>query len=321
MKKPIIVFLIIGPLLFPLFCRAQAYLEEEMACQSLEQGRVEEAIALLAGKIQRYPRNYDCHLYLGVAYYLKKDWAKAMQILNRVEFEVEKVDQAKNTLEAGKRLPEFGQEDAFLAQSAGVVFTKEKKGLLKFTLGLLYKRKGDFKEAGKRLEDVFGSPYPEAEARRQLAVVYAGLREYRKSSEELDRLRAIVGDDESSDFLDGYVSYYLKDESRALEKFRESQGKILESRKNLAIIYYNQGNFQSSLEIWNAVLAENPLDAEALKNTGRCYYQMGDKERAQQQFDKLGLKIKPEKYSPKTILLVFTDVFPEAKIDLQCRAK
>jgi tetratricopeptide (TPR) repeat protein len=64
---------------------AQSYLEEVRACQYLEQGKLDEAIRLLDRKLKRYPRNFDCHLYLGLAHYLKGDFETAKSTISKVE--------------------------------------------------------------------------------------------------------------------------------------------------------------------------------------------------------------------------------------------
>ena len=76
----------------PLLSAQQTYLEENKACRYLEEGKIDDAVLLLTSKLQRYPHNYDCHLYLGVAYYLQGDLEKSMATLTKVEFETEKID-------------------------------------------------------------------------------------------------------------------------------------------------------------------------------------------------------------------------------------
>lgn len=47
----------------------------------------------------------------------------------------------------------------------------------------------------------------------------------------------------------------------------------------------------------------------------------GQKEKAHERFGKIGLKIKSEKYSPKTIPLIPVDPFLEVGFDFQCEVE
>lgn len=297
----------------------QMYLEENRACKYLEQGKIDEAALLLNRKLKRYPHNYDCHLYLGLAYYLKGDFQKSMETLSKVEFETERLEKAKSTMAAGKRMDSFSQEDAYLGQSSAVVFTKERKGILKFALGMLYKKNKDFKNARKRFSDALKYKYPEVEARKQLLVVYGFLKEYKKAKKQLEELLKSGEKNDELCFMEGYVASYLKDEVQAIKSFSRISEAKLWAKRNLATVYYNQGNYDKALEIWQEILEENPQDADSLKNSGRAYFHLGQKEKGQEQFDKIGLKIRVEKYSPKTIPLILVDFFPDVGFEFQCK--
>jgi tetratricopeptide (TPR) repeat protein len=305
----------------PLSSAQQMYLEENRACKYLEQGKIDQAILLLNRKLKRYPQNYDCHLYLCLAYYLKCDFQNSLKTLSKVEFETERLEKAKSTIAAGKSMSNFGQEDAYLSGSSAVVFTKERTGVLKFALGMLYKKDKDYKNASKRFSEALKYKYPEIKTREQLLVVNCFLEEYKKAKEELDEILKSEEESDELSFMKGYVSYYLKEEAQAIESFSRISETMIWAKQNLAIVYYNQGNYNKALEIWQEILAENPDEVNSLKNSGRAYFHLGQEEKAQEQFDKIGLKIKPEKYSPKTIPLIFVDLFPEAGFDFQCKVE
>lgn len=90
------------------------------------------------------------------------------------------------------------------------------------------------------------------------------------------------------------------------------------ARRNLAVVLYNQGDYQGALYIWLGILEEKPRDSDSLKNSGRAYYHPGEKEKGQAQFDTLEFKMKVEKYSPKTIPLLMVDLFTEPGFDFMC---
>ncbi|MCK4932962.1 MAG: tetratricopeptide repeat protein, partial [Candidatus Aminicenantes bacterium] len=147
--------ILIGPQGF-----AQSYLEEVRACQYLEQGKIDEAIRLLDRKLKRYPRNFDCHLYLGLAYYLKGDFEKAKSTISKVEQEIKEMGAAPAAITADQTYADVDR----VGGMAGTVFTKGRRGILKFSLGMLYKKEGNFKEAKKRFEEALKYKYPEMEA-------------------------------------------------------------------------------------------------------------------------------------------------------------
>jgi tetratricopeptide (TPR) repeat protein len=298
----------------------EMYLEENRACSHLEKGQVDEAILLLKRKLRRYPHNFDCHLYLGMAYYLQGDFEGSMKTLNKVEFETERLGKAKATMSAGKKMEDFSQEDAYLAQSGGMVFTKGRRGVLKFALGMLYRKNEDFKNASKRFSEALKYKYPEIEARKQLLVVHCHLKDYKEARKQLDK---IIKAGEKSDelrFLEGFVNNYLKDEAKAIENFSKTSEIFPEAKRNLATVYYNQGKYDKSIEIWENILEAQPEDRGALLSAARAYFHLGQKEKAQEYFDKMGLTMKVEKYSPKKMPLILVDFFPEVKFDFQCQA-
>jgi len=324
MRKPLALFM--GIILFT-FCLTlpsgfaqEMYLEENRACSYLEKGQVDEAIRLLKRKLRRYPNNFDCHLYLGLAYYLQGDFEKSMKTLNKVEFETERLEKAKGTMSAGKKMEDFSQEDAFLSQSGGMVFTKGRRGVMKFALGMLYRKNKDFKNASKRFSEALKYKYPETEARKQLLVAYCRLKEYKKAKKELDK---IIKAGEISDelrFLEGFVGNYLKDEAKAIENFSKISEIFPEAKRNLATVYYNQGKYDKSLEIWENILEAEPEDRGALLSAARAYFHLGQKEKGQEYFDKMGLTMKVEKYSPKKMALILVDFYPDVQFDFQCQA-
>lgn len=299
--------------------RAQAYLEEVRACHLLQEGKPEEALRLLERKLKRYPNNFDCHLYEGVALYFlgKKD--EAFKVLNKVEFETEKLAKAGGTLEAGKRLQAFSQEDLYLAQRGGVVFSKERKGLLKYALAMIYKEKRDYKNARKRLEEALRVDYSPSEVRRQLGLINCFLKDYKAAEKVLQPLFSTAAP--RIEFLQGYILYHQGQVEKARQIFEKLSPDLTLARKSLACLLYNEQQYWESLSLWEALLKDNPRDVQAKRNQARCYFHLGEKDKAQQIFDEMGLKIKVEKYSPKKIPLLLADLFPKPEFDLLCDLK
>ncbi|HHF43419.1 MAG TPA: tetratricopeptide repeat protein [Candidatus Aminicenantes bacterium] len=304
---------LISPLL------AQAYLEEVRACHLLQEGKAEEALQLLERKLKRYPNNFDCHLYKGVALYFLGKKEAAFDVLNKVEFETEKLAKAGATLEAGKRLQAFSQEDLYLAQRGGVVFSKERKGLLKYVLAIMYKEKRDYKNARKRLEEALKVNYSPQEVRRQLGLINCFLKDYKAAEKVLQPL--LVNPEPELEFFQGYILYHQGQVEKARQILEKLSSELPLARKSLACLLYNEQQYQESLSLWEALLKDNPRDVQAKRNQARCYFHLGEKDKAQQIFDEMGLKIKVEKYSPKKIPLLLADLFPKPEFDFLCDLK
>lgn len=316
MKKPralIICFVLV----LVSFGSGQAYLDEVRACRFLEQGKIKEAVDLLHRKIKRYPNNFDSQLYLGLAYFLQAEFEQAIKILEKVELETEKLDQSPAAITADRTTANIDQ----LANRGGFMFSKGKRGILKFALGLLYKNSRDFKNAQKRFSAAIKYKYPENEVRAQLLITYCFLKDYKKAKKELEKIAATEATEASLAFLKGYIGFYTKDYDLAEHCFSQLQETMLPARLNLAAVFYNQGKYQPALDIWLGILEGAPKNAEALKNSGRAYYHLGRTAEGQAQFETLGFKMKVEKYSPKTIALLLSDLFPDPKLDLFCEVK
>ena len=296
---------------------AQAYLEEVRACQYLEQGKIDEAIRLLERKLKYYPRNFDCHLYLGLAQYLKGDMTQAKDILSRVEQEIKEIGAAPAAITSDRTYADVDR----VGGMAGTVFTKGRKGILHFSLGMLYKKEEDFKTAKDRFEDARKYDYPELEARKQLMIVKCQLKDYKDAKKELERLQKAGQTSDELSFCEGYIAANTKDDAKAIQSFEKIADSMLEAKQNLAAVYYNKGDYQKALDIYLEILEENPQDAESLKNSGRAYHYLGQTEKGQAQFDIIGLKMKVEQYSPKTIPLVFIDPFDDVQFSFMCDAK
>jgi tetratricopeptide (TPR) repeat protein len=294
----------------------QDYLEEVRACQYLEQGKVDAAIRLLNRKLQRYPRNFDCHLYLGLAYYLKGDFEKAKTTISKVEQEIKEIGAAPSAITSGRTYADANR----VGGMAGTVFTKGRRGILKFSLGVLYKREGNFKEAKKRLDEALKYKYPEVDTRKQLMIVKCRLKDYKGAKKEHEKLQKAGETSDEMSFFEGYISAHTKNEAKALESFAQVADSMSIAKLNLATVNYNKGDYQKALDLYLEILEENPKDAESLKNSGRAYYHLGQAEKGQAQFDIIGLEMKVEKYSPKKIPLVLVDPYTEVQFVFMCDA-
>jgi len=92
-----------------------------------------------------------------------------------------------------------------------------------------------------------------------------------------------------------------------------------DAKKNTSSLHYNTRNYQKTIDVWEEILASNPEDKEAIVNIERASFHLGDSEKAQECFDKVGLKISPERYSPKKLPLNYEALIKDEKFDLMCK--
>jgi tetratricopeptide (TPR) repeat protein len=320
MKRVLILFIGIGFLGIIIIVPqglAQSYLEEVRACQYMEQGKIDAAVRLLERKLKRYPRNFDCHLYLGLAQYLKGDFESAKRTVSKVEQEIKEIGAAPAAITSDVTYVDADR----IGQMAGTIFTKGRRGILKFSLGMLYKKEGSFDDEKKRFEEAQKYKYPEVETRKQLMIVKCRLKDYKGAKKELEKLQKAGEKSDGLIFLEGYISSYTKNEAKALESFSQLADGMLAAKQNLAAMNYNNGDYQKALDIYLEILEVNPKDVESLKNSGRAYHHLGQTDKGQAQFDIIGLKMKVEKYSPKKIPLILIDPFTDVQFVYMCDAK
>ncbi|MFQ6109624.1 MAG: tetratricopeptide repeat protein [Candidatus Aminicenantales bacterium] len=290
--------------------------QEERACHLLEQGKVEKAIALLDNELKINPDNLNAQLYMAIAQYLKKDKEGAFKKFEKIEKEVDRMTGASRPFGDLEMFTQMGME-----RKAELLFSKERRGLLYFCLGLTLREKKDFKNAEKKFKQALKQKYDERATRLQLFDVSIKLKDLKSASRHLSELKKTAEEDVVLAFLEGYLKYRGGNMDEAVAVFGRIASTCLDAKKNLALLYYNRGDYPKAIEIWEEILVEHPEDKGSQINIGRSYFHLGDSEKAEEYFTRAGVKIAPERYSPKKVPLIYEIVLKEVKFDLMCRAK
>lgn len=290
--------------------------QEQGACHKIDQGEIDEAIEILEKILKANPDNLNAHLYLGIAYYLKKDIQKSSDELKMVEGKLDKL--------VGSSRP-FGDEAMFtqmgMDRKSDILFSRKREGLLYFCRGLTLKEEKDFKNAENRFKKALKNKYDEKATRLQLFDVYIKMKDMKKASKEVKEIKKIAEDMTSLSFLEGYLAYREGSVQEALSAFEKVASSNLTAKKNVALIHYNSGDYQKAIGIWEEILAEQTDDKESLINIGRAYFHLGNGEKAQECFTDAGIKLTPERYSPKKIPLSYESQAGDLKFDLMCEIK
>jgi len=314
-KIPILILLFwsIFPKSSALFAQGVMTLEEA-ACVRIDEGRIDEAVEILQRILEASPDNYNAKLYLGIALYLKDDAEAAFQIFHEIDKELNRM------VGAGRS---FGDDAMFAAMAQerreGIIFSEKRKGLLYFCHGLTLKEKKELKNAEKKLKNALKHEYDETPTRLHLFDLYIKMKNLKSAASQLAELEKISGKNDLLIFLDGYLKYRNDKTEDALEAFEKASSIIAEAKKNIARLYYNRGDYQKSLEIWQEILSGDPDDKEALIDVGRIFFHTGDSEKAREYFSKAGIEASPERFSPKKVPLVYEIQIKGVTFDLKCK--
>lgn len=287
---------------------------EESACQSLDKGDIEEALQLLQKALEVNPDNLNALLYLGIALHLKNDLENAAAKFAKIEREVDRM--------VGASRP-FGDETVFtelgMDRRAERLFSQGRKGLLYFCRGLSLKEARDWKNAEKKFKEALKQKYDEQAVRLHLFDVFIKKQDLKAAAEQLSGLKKLKEESELSIFLDGYLRYREGDAAGALASFQKLAPTNTAAKNNLALLYYNAGDYTRAVEIWEEMLTKNPEDREAQVNIGRASFHLGETEKAQERFNQAGIKLPLEKASPQKIGLTYESLLKDLKFDLMCQ--
>jgi len=290
--------------------------QEEIACNFLAKGQINQAIEFLEKEIPLSARSLNLRLYLGIAYYLQGDFEKAYK-------ELEKTDDELNDKRVSSRAPHgtslFLMKTEREMNLSQAILSEQNEGLLYFCRGLMLKDKENFINAEKKFQKARKYQYDKASLSLQLFDLYLATDDLRSASQELALLKQALGDNATVTFLEGcflYKNGKIDDSLAAFEKVKDS---MPEAKRNIALIYYNRSDYQKASDIWMEILTLAPDDKEILIQAGLTYLYLGDREKAQEYFNKAEITIPPEKYSPRTFPLSLGTIAREVKFQLPCR--
>lgn len=311
---PLLFLLMISFSLSTSFFSQRVLTREKYACRFLDRGEIEEALEILQQEVKASPKNFNAHLYLGIAFYLKKDTESAFKEFEKIEKEIEKVVGASRLFGDREISIQMGME-----RRADIHFSKELKGLLYFCRGLTLKGKKDLKNAEKKFKRARKLHYDEKSLTLELINLYLKMKNLKSASRELAELKKITGENNIFVFIEGYLHYKNNNFEAALAAYEKIESEVPEAKKNRGCIHYNRGDYQKAIEIWKEFLSQEPYDKEVQINLGRAYFRLGDAQIAQEYFDRAGVKISPAQYSPKNIPLIYDVPIAERKFDLICK--
>ena len=285
-----------------------SFLRETLVCRHLARGETDQAIAILVQEGTRSPFNLNVKLYLGFARYLQKDVESALKELNAIRTELDKMQTSARPM---------GDPEMFLMmgldRKSQAFLDKDKEGYFHYILGLTLKDKGDFKAAEKAFRKAQSAKFDKASIALSLADLYLSMENLKNASREVEELNKLSGRTPLVAFYEAYLAHKKGRDEESLAAFEKIATAIPEAEKNTGFIHYNQGRFDKALEIWADILALSPDDADALLNAGRASFHLGQAEKAQEYFDRAGIKILPSNYSPVKLALIQSPAEPELK--------
>lgn len=319
MKKMIIIISLFSLILIllvqgnPIFPQNVATYEAR-ACRYLAKGEIDNAIEILEAILKSNPDNLNAIFYMGIASFLNKDLADAYQRFEKVEKELERMVGASRPMGDPTMFAEMARD-----RRSGVLFSEDQKGLLYFCRGITLMAKKDLKNAEKRFKNAQKLEYDKTSINLQLIDLYIKKKDIKAAAKQLAEYKQAKGEDELHIFLDGYLKSRNKKFKEALAAFEKVDPSNLDAKKNIACLHYNSGDYQKALEIWQEILSQNEGDKDAQICIGRAYFHLGDSAKAQEFFTQAGITISPDRYSPKTIQLVYASQLQDVRLDIKCK--
>ncbi len=321
-KRPVIIPTLMAWILFCLWTQSNPLLAqdfvplEQSACQSLDKGDIEEALELLQKALEVNPDNLNALLYLGIALYLKNDLENAAAKFAKIEKEVDRMIGASQPFGDTVTFTELGMD-----RKAEQLFSQQRRGLLYFCRGLSMKEARDWKNAEKKFKEALKQKYDEQAVRLHLFDISVKKQDLKGAAEQLSDLKKMREESELLTLLDGYLRYREGDSAGALASFQKLASTSAAAKNNMALLYYNGGDYGKARQIWEEILSESPEDREAQINIGRASFHLGETEKAQEYFSQAGIKLPLEKASPQKIGLTYESLLKELKFDLMCQVK
>jgi tetratricopeptide (TPR) repeat protein len=209
-----------------------------------------EAIRL-AGLCKDCP---DADRIIGMSYYKMEDHLNADKFLQKA------VKQNDNDAEAyytiGRNYLDMEEYNKAIPYYEKAVIIDPTKSRWMYEMGLICYNQGKYKEAVQAFDRAISAGYTQnADFRENLgfAAIYAG--------------------------------YYERGEALLLELQKQKTGNT-EITRSLAEIYYQQKQFDKSLNMCQLLLEKNPNDGKAMYQAGLNFIKKGDKNRGQQLCDK-----------------------------------
>jgi len=265
-------------------------------------GEIDEAMDILKKLRATFPEDYDIRLYLGIALCEKQDYELAFKEFQKIEKALDLSERIRHPRSLSDK------ERVYVGRKVKFAFSSKNKGLLYFGRGITFlMTKSEFKAAKNNFIWALKEGYDEINVRYLLIYSYLKLKDYKKANKELSNLLERKETSEKDYFIKGYLSYMRglgNDAVSSFTKTQEINPDLIEAKKNLACIYYNNGEWEKAIEIWKSVIDELPEDFESKLNMARAYFHLGRLEEAKQQFEMLNISIPVENYSPKKIPLV-----------------
>jgi tetratricopeptide (TPR) repeat protein len=155
---------------------------------------------------------------------------------------------------------------------------------------LSYLKKGEINKAKHIYEEVLdcvghdGSSYADAEAWKNLALIYSLKRKYGKV---IECLRESFGFDYEDRVMAALaeIDYEIEKEVEIYNKRVEADARDKQAWFNLADIYYREGKLEKAISHYEKVLEIDPESVEAWVSLGYVYEELGNKEKAQKCYE------------------------------------
>lgn len=240
--------------------------------------RYDEAIRALKEEISLFPKNHSAYILLGYIYYNRNRFRDAFEVCTAYELPFKAFIRKKASK---KGLPKKHDPKGEKLQAILTEIRSENPnvGLPNFILGLVHKENGNFPEAETHFTLAFARGYDSISCTIQLMDIDTLKGKWEEGLKKAQDALIREGPQPEIYFMMGYIFYQLKDVENAIFNFEtslEMRPYLFEAIRNLAVIHYNQEEFEKASQLFKKVTQFNPYDLnaefyakEALKKEGQ----------------------------------------------------
>ncbi|MGD8536753.1 MAG: tetratricopeptide repeat protein, partial [Candidatus Aminicenantes bacterium] len=227
--------------------------------------RYDEAIRALKEELSLFPDSHNAYILLGYIYFNQNKLRDAFETCTAYDSSFNVLIKKKALI---KRLPKKFNPGSAKHQAILTEIRNENPnlGLPNFILGLVHKENGNFPEAETHFTLAYARGYDPTRCTTQLLDIDTLEEKWEQGLKKAQDALIQEGPQPEIYFMAGFIYYQLKQIENAIFNFEtslEMKPYLFEAIRNLAIIHYNQEEFEKASQLFKKVTKFNPYDLNA----------------------------------------------------------
>ena len=261
--------------------REQAEVWDDLGYAFLQKGEIDKAKSYLKESISVHSENYNPRFYLAMAYLLANDVNLASDQLEKIEgdiyFDDRWMEDTEGILFLKRNGKEVASEELEIIRREKSIYIEDKQkfekiihldafderneGAFYYAQGVCYKAKKKFKKAEQKILSALDADYDEIDVRSQLIELYLIQDQYGKAEQQLEVMLNREKENGTILFYQAILKAKRGQEAEAialLEKSFSIDSTLIQSKDNIARIYFNQCKLEEALQIWEDLFKRFP---------------------------------------------------------------